>query len=78
MPATDLVAEEAKASGRASADRALRHDSALGAVAPRRRLLDHVPSFGNVHLECGVVEVAAISAAEPRGDRLEDHSIHAY
>jgi hypothetical protein len=66
------------ASGGASADRILGHDSALDAVAPRRLLLDHVPPLGHAHLERGMVEIAAISTAEPRGDRLEDLSVQAY
>src|SRR5688572_24534624 len=57
-PAAYLVAEEAEASGRASRDRALGDDSPLQALAPRRRLLDHEPSLGRVHLQRRMEEVA--------------------
>ena len=62
---------------RASADRTLGNDSALGAVSPRRRLLDHKAPRGKEHPESGVVEVAAISTPDWCGNRLEHPLVQA-
>ncbi len=71
----DFVAEKPEAPGRARAHRTLGDDAAIAALTPRRRLLDHEPSFWHVQLERGVVEVAAISPFEPCRYRLEDLSV---
>ena len=69
LPQDELEAQHE--GNRASADQAVGNHSALGAVSPRRRLLDHKAPLGKEHLECGVVEVAAISTPDRCGNRLE-------
>ena len=71
-PAPDLVAEQPKATGRARPDRTLGDDSALAALAPSRRLLDHKPPLRVPHLKRRVVEVAAIAVCQPRREPFED------
>src|SRR4029453_4109524 len=73
----DLAAEESQATGRARPDRTLGDDAALAALAPGRRLLDHEPALRDLPLERGVVEVAAITACEPRREPFEDAPVPA-
>jgi hypothetical protein len=77
-PTLDLVAEEPEATCSACPDRALGDDATLSAVARSDRcLFDHEPSLRQAHLECRVVEVAAIAPFEPRRQRLEDAPVQA-
>jgi hypothetical protein len=75
LPASDLVAEQPKATGRARSDRTLGDDAALAALAPNRCLLNHKPPVRDPHLERRVVEVAAIAVCQPRREPFEERGI---
>jgi hypothetical protein len=72
-PASDLVPEELEPACGARSDGSLSdHASVGGKVLPYRPLLDDVSAHRYTHDECRVVEIAAITMINPRGNCLKD------
>ena len=78
-PAADLVAEELEPASGTRSDGSLDDDASVGGKAlPYRSLLDDVSAHPCTHDERRVVEIAAITAFNPRRNCLEDAPVQPY